>query len=209
MYSNLYRKAQDCYRSGEKFGSFECEWESSSEIENWSPFNAYYVVVEAVFASISLTAAVGEQNCAVPPSAALKFCSQVNYKTWSWQETAALDDEAQCLYEQLKDNFWCTNCDCGYTDLCDSSLRSFACNEVFRQCETDTGYQLKQCRNNCQATVQYCANWFQSTTNMQRFNCTSDSFDDRTTKECTGASTMVIRPRGQYTNAAAPVTLLD
>jgi len=149
----------------------------------------FYISVYGKNATYAIAYTRGLDNChdftGSGSNEGLAFCSGLPYTTWINSNYAALDNEANCLFNQLYQKFRVQPCWSGVTSECNDTLRRFACYETFPRCDSN-GFFVGTCRKACNAVVHQCVNWFE-TVGLEAYNCTSDRYvDEETGKACTG-----------------------
>merc|ERR1711916_75282 len=112
-------------------------------------------------ASYTITATTGLDNCEIPDSQ--EFCGAIDYLTRAHDEYENLDREAAWFYKQIKNTYFCTECDCDMSEDCMDALRTFACAESFKACDAD-GFSVPTCGSACTAVTQACGRtWMRNT----------------------------------------------
>jgi len=107
----------------------------------------------------SITVKTGTANCAAPPTQGwcanpaeegVNVWSQISHPSvWSFQDAAAKDDEAHCLFDMLFE-------ECQFvTQECRTLLKTLTCVMTFPQCDA-SGFQTPVCYDLCVETSLVC-----------------------------------------------------
>lgn len=137
--------------------------------------------------SYVLTVTTGDANCAAPPTTG--FCadatreginvwSSITNNVWSNRFPDFADNQAECLFEELTEEF-CP----APTDACRQALKVFACVDSFPQCSATGGFQMGMCQDICNMVEEACGAW----TNIQphfEYQCMSGRYQEGSTGSC-------------------------
>ena len=171
---------------------FDCQFELPAHADHPGCSEFYVIVSTFGDASFSIRYLEGRENChsftGKGISEGLGFCRGLPYSTWSRQDWAVADQEAECLFTQLYEQFRVQPCWSGVTPECNDTLQRFACYETFRRCD-DKGFIVGTCREACDNVVYQCANYFESV-NLEHYNCSSSRYLEASQKTCTGNNEM-------------------
>ena len=166
---------------------FACQFELPARADH-PGCSTFYVITSSWDANYTINYLEGRENCnsftGKGISEGLDFCRGLPYSTWRLQDYSAADQEAECLFTQLYEQFRVQPCWSGVTPECNDTLQRFACYETFRRCD-DRGFIVGTCEEACESVVYECVNWFESV-DLEHYNCSSSRYIPADQDTCTG-----------------------